>query len=156
MFRVTWWTWVFMQPFFTFILFYVCGCFACMYACAPCVWLMWCSWKSEVTAVGLSSFQLQKLWERILFPKVLQLYKTNGPWWNSSCVFYSLWTGSYIDFRVGWCLKAYAFYWLDLRCWECLIYMWRGVGRCPYVTDCHSPVHGVLWLHVPGQEPGWE
>ena len=34
-------------------------------------------WLRAKTALGWSSSQQQQLWERILFPKVLQLYKTD-------------------------------------------------------------------------------
>ena len=32
----------------------------------------------------------------------------------------------------------------------------EGLKVCPYMTDCHSPLNGVLWSRVPGQEPGQE
>jgi hypothetical protein len=41
------------------------------------------------------------------------------------------------SFGVGQDLTAYTFYWLGLRAWEYLIYMWEGLGCCSYVTDSH-------------------
>jgi hypothetical protein len=33
---------------------------------------------------------------------------------------------------------------------------WGVGGGYPYVTDCHRPLHGLLWSRVPGQESGQE
>lgn len=68
-----------------------------------------------------------------------------------TCVLYSLLVGSYIHLGVGWDLKADA-------CSEILGMPHLDVERFQVLPlhDCHSPLHGVLWSHVPGQEPGQE
>lgn len=48
------------------------------------------------------------------------------------------------SFGVGQGLTVDASYWLVLRAWGYLIYMWEGFGCCFYMTDGHKPLYRGL------------
>lgn len=96
------------------------------------------SWRStaarsqgQLPAVKASRENSSQKVNQLLYDSRSQMFFDEIP-----LMFYSLWRGSYIHFGVGWGLKADTFYWLGLG------WLW---GHCPYVTDCHCPLHGVTW-----------
>jgi len=49
------------------------------------------------------------------------------------------------SFGVGQGPTVVTSYWLALRAWGYLIYMWAGLGCCSYMTDGHKPLYRGLW-----------
>jgi hypothetical protein len=66
--------------------------------------------------------------------------------WKGNLIGNALWASRYlISMEISvlslYDHRLYLFpYYLGLRCWGCLIYMWKGLGHCPYGTDGQKSV----------------